>query len=206
MSIQNTGSCSLVFQLSFIDVLEGEILHNMENSKSFRKQTKNKKNNEKSNEKNNEKKERSIGKSSKKMEGRVDFDDKLLPNEHLAIYGGNLKRSDQIRFSFLNLDENRQLLVPEKKKVYLRNLTCFRLEISYFRISRISIQSDRILQFIASKICSAFQVEFGVQFQIDLKKTKVKKDEKSNYCHVALIKLTLGSATLQDFIMICSIN
>lgn len=80
------------------------------------------------------------------MEGRVDFDDKLLPNEHLAIYGGNLKRSDQIRFSFLNLDENRQLLVPEKKKVYLRNFTCFRLEISYFRISRISIQSDRILQ------------------------------------------------------------
>lgn len=59
---------------------------------------------------------------------------------------------------------------------------------------------------IASKICSAFQVEFGVQFQIDLKKTKVKKDEKSNYCHVALIKLTLGSVTLQDFIMICSIN
>lgn len=51
-----------------------------------------------------------------------------------------------------------------------------------------------------------FQVEFGVQFQIDLKKTKVKKDEKSNYCHVALIKLTLGSVTLQDFIMICSIN
>lgn len=59
---------------------------------------------------------------------------------------------------------------------------------------------------IASKICPAFQVEFGVQFQIDLKKTKVKKDEKSNYCHVALIKLMLGSATLQDFIMICSIN
>lgn len=114
----------------------------MENSKSFRKQTKNKKNNEKSNEKNNEKKERSIGKSSKKMEGRVDFDDKLLPNEHLAIYGGNLKRSDQIRFSFLNLDENRQLLVPEKKKVYLRNLTCFRLEISYFRISRISFNQN----------------------------------------------------------------
>ncbi|XP_061940558.1 uncharacterized protein LOC133667264 [Apis cerana] len=161
MSIQNTGSCLLVFQLSFIDVLEGEILQNLENSKSLRKQMKKKKNNEK----NNEKKEKSIGKSSKKMEGKVDLDDKLLPNEHLAIYGGNLKRSEDQRFSFLNLDENRQLLLPEKKKV-----------------------------------------EFGVQFQIDLKKTKVKKDEKSNYCHVALIKLTLGSVTLQDFIMICSIN
>lgn len=104
----------------------------MENSKSLRKQTKKKKNNEKNNEKkNNEKKEKSIGKASKKMEGRVDFDDKLLPNEYLAIYGGNLKRSeDQTRFSFLHLDENRQLLVPERKKVYLRDLTtCFRLDI-----------------------------------------------------------------------------
>lgn len=115
----------MVFQLSFIDVLEGEILQNLENSKSLRKQMKKKKNNEK----NNEKKEKSIGKSSKKMEGRVDLDDKLLPNEHLAIYGGNLKRSEDQRFSFLNLDENRQLFLPEKKKVYLKNLTCFRLEI-----------------------------------------------------------------------------
>lgn len=113
-------------------MLEGEIPRDMENSKSLRKQTKKKKNNEKNNEKkNNEKKEKSIGKASKKMEGRVDFDDKLLPNEYLAIYGGNLKRSeDQTRFSFLHLDENRQLLVPERKKVYLRDLTtCFRLDI-----------------------------------------------------------------------------
>lgn len=193
------------------------------------------------------------------MEGRVDFDDKLSPNEYTAIYGGNLKRSeDQTRFSFFNLDENRQLLVPEKKKVYLRNLTRFQLEMSYFRISRINLSRGSrfnpigfyniftqnylsnfsylkpqfqkrnctmfilkiflsffffniqkfflIDDYIASKICLAFQVEFGVHFQIDLKKTKVKKEEKSNYCHVALIKLMLGSATLQDFIMICSIN
>lgn len=120
----------MVFQLFFIDVLEGEIPQNLENSNFSRKQTKKKKNKE---EKHNEKNEKSIGKGSKKMEGREDFGDKLSPNEYTAIYGGNLKRSeDQTRFSFFNLDENRQLLVPERKKVYLRNLTRFQLEMSYF--------------------------------------------------------------------------
>lgn len=128
----------MVFQLFFIDVLEGQIPQNLENSKFSRKQTNKKKNKEE--KKHNEKTEKSIGKGSKKMEGRVDFDDKLSPNEYTAIYGGNLKRSeDQTRFSFFNLDENRQLLVPEKKKVYLRNLTRFQLETSYFRISRINL-------------------------------------------------------------------
>lgn len=78
-----------------------------------------------------------------------------------------------------------------------------------------------------------FQLEFGVEFraigerkdafgkndssEIVEKASKEKKKEKgkkkskkkieelkkSNYCHVAMVKLTLGSSTLMEFIMIC---
>lgn len=91
------------------------------------------------------------------------------------------------------------ILETQLYNVYSENISIF---FFFFNIQKFFLIDD----YITSKICLAFQVEFGVHFQIDLKKTKVKKEEKSNYCHVALIKLMLGSATLQDFIMICSIN
>lgn len=144
-------------------MLEGQIPQNLENSKFSRKQTNKKKNKEE--KKHNEKTEKSIGKGSKKMEGRVDFDDKLSPNEYTAIYGGNLKRSeDQTRFSFFNLDENRQLLVPEKKKVYLRNLTRFQLEMSYFRISRINLSRGSRFNPIGFYNRKYFHAKLFVQF------------------------------------------
>lgn len=101
--IQNTGSCPLIFRLSIIDVLEGDIpyVHDQSTQTSGRK-----------------KKRKSDTDSSKKSQIKAEFDDNLRPNEKLAIFNGNLQRSaDHKSFSFWNLDESMQLLVPEKKKV-----------------------------------------------------------------------------------------
>lgn len=32
------------------------------------------------------------------------------------------------------------------------------------------------------------------------------KQKETNYCHVAIVKLTLGSCTLHDFIIVCSMS
>lgn len=58
------------------------------------------------------------GKAESGKSAKAEFDDNLLPNEELAIFGGNLKRSeDRSSFSFWNVDENMQLLVLERKTV-----------------------------------------------------------------------------------------
>lgn len=74
----------------------------------------------------------------------------------------------------------------------------------------------------------ALQVEFGVRFQPISegkdsdgkestkttprvkKKANAKKNadkqKETNHCHVATVKLTLGSSTVLDFIIICSMS
>ncbi|KOC68527.1 hypothetical protein WH47_06318 [Habropoda laboriosa] len=104
ISIQNTGVCPLIFRLFLIDVFEGEI---PQESEELREEIVKKK------------KERSEGESGGKSGRKVEYSDTLRPNEELAIFGGVLRRSmDRSRFSFSNLDENMQLLVPERKKVF----------------------------------------------------------------------------------------
>ncbi|KOX79667.1 hypothetical protein WN51_02933 [Melipona quadrifasciata] len=165
--MQNTGSCPLNFRLSLTDVLEGDISRPQDTSPArFPKKRK--------------------GKGENGRATKAEFDDNLRPDEELAIFGGNLRRSEERdKFSFWNIDENMQLLVPERKTI-----------------------------------------EFGVRFQpvnerrpSDAKETapsgrKKKNEEKENadekkklyHCHVAMVKLALGSSVLLDFIMICFVN
>lgn len=110
--MQNTGSCPLIFRLSLVEELEGEIPRVQEESR------------QRSEKKKRKGKADSSGKSGKKAE----LDDHLRSNEELAIFGGNLERSmDRSCFSFRNLDESMQLLVPEGKKV-LKISTSFRVK------------------------------------------------------------------------------
>lgn len=37
-------------------------------------------------------------------------------------------------------------------------------------------------------------------------KKNVDKQKETNYCHVAIVKLTLGSCILLDFIIVCSMS
>lgn len=37
-------------------------------------------------------------------------------------------------------------------------------------------------------------------------KKNADKQKETNYCHVAIVKLTLGSSTLLDFTIICSMS
>ncbi|XP_043510289.1 uncharacterized protein LOC122528822 [Frieseomelitta varia] len=167
-SIQNTGLCPLNFRLSLTDVLEGDISRTQVTSPArFPKKRK--------------------GEAESGRATKAEFDDNLQPNEELAIFGGNLRRfENRGKFSFWNIDENMQLLVPERKTI-----------------------------------------EFGVRFQpvnerrpSDAAKEtapnsrKKKKEGKENadelkklyHCHVAMVKLALGSSVLLDFIMICFVN
>ncbi|CAK9817266.1 hypothetical protein ANTQUA_LOCUS9308 [Anthophora quadrimaculata] len=172
LSIQNTGGCPLIFRLFLVDVLEGEILR--ESEEAPEKQVK-------------KKKEKSIGESEGKSAKKVEFSDNLRPNEELAIFGGNLQRSaNPDCFSFTNLDENMQLLVPERKKVE-------------FGVRFQSLLEENVSQ-------SKDTVETASKKKGKKGKT-VKKDtevRKSYYCHVALVKLMLGRSTVQEFVMICT--
>ncbi|CAK9833504.1 hypothetical protein ANTRET_LOCUS10174 [Anthophora retusa] len=170
--IQNTGGCPLIFRLFLVDVLEGEILR--ESEETPEKQVK-------------KKKDKSVGESEGKSAKKVEFSDNLRPNEELAIFGGNLQRSvNPDCFSFTNLDENMQLLVPERKKV------------------EFGVRFQSLLEVNVSQ--SKGTVETTSKKKGKKDKT-VKKDaevRKSYYCHVALVKLMLGRSTVQEFVMICT--
>lgn len=88
------------FRLSLTDVLEGHISRPQDTSPArFPKKRK--------------------GKAENGRATKAEFDDNLRPNEELAIFGGNLRRSEERgKFSFWTVDENMQLLVPERKTVF----------------------------------------------------------------------------------------
>ncbi|XP_033176899.1 uncharacterized protein LOC100741409 [Bombus impatiens] len=170
MSIQNTGSCPLIFRLSLMDVLEGDIPRPRDKSPQ-RSTIKRRK-----------------GKAESGKSAKAEFDDNLLPNEELAIFGGNLKRSeDRSGFSFWNVDENMQLLVPERKTVEFG-----------VRFQAISEGKD-------SDAKESTKATPRVKKKANAKKN-VDKQKETNYCHVAIVKLTLGSCILLDFIIVCSMS
>ncbi|OAD54972.1 hypothetical protein WN48_05852 [Eufriesea mexicana] len=163
--IQNTGSCPLIFRLCLVDQLEGEIPRVQE--ESWQRPDK--------------KKRKGKAESNGKSRGKPEFDDHLRSNEELAIFGGNLERSmDRSLFSFQNLDESKQLLVPQGRKME------FGVE---FRA--INERKDVFGKNDSNKIMEKTSKE--------KKKSKTKKKvedlKKSNYCHVAMVKLILGSST-----------
>ena len=88
-----------IFRFSLTDVLEGDISRTQDASPAkFPKKRK--------------------GKAESEQVTKAEFDDNLRPNEELAIFGGNLRRFEERgKFSFWNIDENMQLLVPERKTV-----------------------------------------------------------------------------------------
>lgn len=95
--IQNTGKCSLTFQLRIIDMLEGTIPRDQENKVQRRK--------------------KADGESDRKSSRKTEFRDHIQPEEELAIFGGNLKSSTNNYFSFGNFDEQMQIVVGENNKV-----------------------------------------------------------------------------------------
>ncbi|XP_076390598.1 cilia- and flagella-associated protein 74 [Megachile rotundata] len=110
MAIQNTGTCPLIFQLCIIDVLEGNIPREQQESPDEPKKGK--------------KKKTVDGGGDRSSSRKAEFRDNLQPQEASAIFGENLKQSPNRRyFSFGNLDENMQLIVHENKKEQLERFT-----------------------------------------------------------------------------------
>ncbi|CAL7945540.1 unnamed protein product [Xylocopa violacea] len=172
MSIQNTGSCLLVFHLSLVDVLEGEIARVQEEPRH---------------ESTDKKRKGKIdGDSSRKSSKAIEFDDNLRPAEELAIFGGNLKPSqDRSCFSFWNLDENMQLVIPEKKKVE------FGVRFHTGAERNVSDPKERVETTARGK-------------KKDRKGMRADELKTSNYCYVAVVKFVLGNSTPHEIVIICS--
>ncbi|XP_053997929.1 uncharacterized protein LOC128886790 [Hylaeus anthracinus] len=172
--IQNTGICPLTFRLRLIDAFQGNIPRTTEESPEKSSKSKTRRKIDVENE--------------RKTPRKPVFSDVLRRDEELAIFGGKLERSADRCFSFLNLDENMQLLVPERKKVEFG-----------IRFQRPNVNGKSAIE----------KVTEGTTKRKKKKgKESSKKDEfvKSNYCHVAVLELTLGSSTfVQDLVIICSL-
>ncbi|XP_076235038.1 uncharacterized protein LOC143179609 [Calliopsis andreniformis] len=173
ISIHNTGSCPLSFQLKVINILEGNIPRAQDQS---REETSKRK-----------KKGKIDGESQGKSPRKIELTDDLRQHEESAIFGGELKQStDSSCFSFWNFDEHMQLSVREGKKVDF--------SIRFQRPSKGGKEKEGVETASKGK-------------KKEEKMERKKEIEKTNYCHVAVLKLILGGSILvQDIVMICLIK
>ncbi|XP_076657402.1 uncharacterized protein LOC143361692 [Halictus rubicundus] len=187
--VQNTGQCPLIFRFRIKETLEGSIPVSQDESPRETRR-----------------KGKSEGKSLGKSPRNVKLDDVLQPHEQLLIFEGGLARSERPEcFSFSNLDEDMRLLVPEGRKVpalgkssVCGNMRGFSDKMEFGMIFR--RPKKPVSEKEKSDDKSSKKKKKG-------KQKKTEDTEKLNYCHVAIVELTLGGLVhVQDFIIICSLK